>query len=61
MTTLPMKSAARADEWAIPVDGGSNKIFKWLKRITKYTFLFFLIKGLAWLAISAFVVGGLLK
>ncbi|MCB0700026.1 MAG: alanyl-tRNA synthetase [Chitinophagales bacterium] len=33
-----------------------NKLITWLKRIGFWGFMFFLAKGLAWLAIGYFVV-----
>lgn len=31
---------------------GTNKLVKWLKRIGFWGFLFFLVKGLVWLALG---------
>ena len=38
------------------VSAKQQKLLKWFKRIGFWGFLFFLIKGLAWLAVGYFIV-----
>lgn len=40
-----------------PLDPPDKKIIIWLKRIGVVGFLFFLLKGIAWLAFGYFVFG----
>lgn len=38
------------------VMAGDSKLIKWLKKVGFWGFMFFLIKGLVWLAIGYFAV-----
>jgi hypothetical protein len=39
-----------------PASKKENKAIRWLKRIGFWGFLFFLVKGLIWLAVGYFIV-----